>query len=225
MRRGISKYIAAVLLLALPASASGRKKPSAEPSGKVTLTLDMAALRDSVSALESRNWDSICQEISVQDSLEYSALLLHLNRLSAWKPIYSGSALGDLVVSMAYEHLGTPYKWAADGPKAFDCSGFVRYCFGQIGLNLPRTSREQYRLGESVEIPDLRKGDIVFWSGRRGSIGSSIGHVGIVSEVDYERGFFYFIHANHSAGRVSISRSDEKYFLLHYKGARRIILE
>lgn len=227
MRGNISKYLTALALLLACFGASARKKPTPPPQKeKITLAFDLAAFRDSVSALEQRNWDAICRELAYQDSLEYAGLLSHLNRLSALKPVYnasSGSKLGDLVVSMAYEHLGTPYKWAADGPAAFDCSGFVKYCYGQIGYKLPRTSREQYRLGEKVELPDLKKGDVVFWSGRRGTIGSSIGHVGIVSEVDYERGFFYFIHANQTAGKVSISRSNEKYFLLHYKGARRII--
>ena len=78
-------------------------------------------------------------------------------------------------------------------------------------------------LNSAVEIPELKKGDLVFWSGRRGSVGATIGHVGIVADVDYDRGFFYFIHANSGGGGVTVSRSDERYFLLHYKGARRII--
>lgn len=193
---------------------------------RISLTVDLAALRDSILMTENRNLSEIYRELHAADSSAYDSLLRVFAEKTRFKPVFnasSGSYLGDLAVSIAYEHLGKPYRWGAEGPDVFDCSGFVMYCFRQVGYRLPRTSREMYREGTAVEIPDLRKGDLVFWSGRRGTVGATIGHVGIVADVDYGRGFFYFIHANSSNHGVSVSRSDERYFLLHYMGARRII--
>lgn len=193
---------------------------------RISLSLDLAALRDSISAMEQRNLADLKKELDRADSVAYDSLMRAFAAKTRIRPVFnpsSGSYLGDLAVSIAYEHLGKPYKWGAEGPEAFDCSGFVMYCFRQLGYRLPRTSREMYREGAAVDIPELKKGDLVFWSGRRGSVGATIGHVGIVADVDYDRGFFYFIHANSGGGGVTVSRSDERYFLLHYKGARRII--
>ena len=67
---------------------------------------------------------------------------------------------------------------------------------------------------------DLRKGDLVFF-GARGSI-RSIGHVGIVVDVDLDHGMFRFIHASTSNG-VEIQRSTSPYFMMRYMGAGRIL--
>jgi len=214
------------------ASARKRKKEKTESvveqprKQRVSLALDLKALRDSILVAEDRNLAQIYEELHRADSTAYDSLLTLFAEKTRFKPVFnasSGSYIGDLVVSIAHEHLGKPYKWAAEGPDSFDCSGFVMYCYRQVGHKLPRTSREMYKQGTPVEIPDLKKGDLVFWSGRRGTVGATIGHVGIVADVDYDRGFFYFIHANSSGGGVTVSRSNERYFLLHYMGARRII--
>lgn len=202
------------------------EQPQSPQKQKITITLSLSELRDSI----NRYCEKMDEETNIElFTLEQQAYLKSMRRvdsLTRFKPIYnesSGSYLGDLVVDIAKEHLGKPYVWGAEGPNEFDCSGFMMFCYRHVGVKLPRTSREQFKLGEEVEIPDLKKGDLVFWSGFRGTVGESIGHVGMICDVDYEKGYFYFIHANSSHKGVSISRSDERYFLLHYKGARRII--
>ena len=193
---------------------------------KISITLDLAELRDSIAAQEERYDREFYSELREYDEREYESMMDRLRKATVMSSVFgasSGSYLGDLAVDIAKEHLGKPYVWGAEGPDSFDCSGFMMFVYRQVGIRLPRTSREQFLLGEEVDIPDLRKGDLVFWSGRRGSVGATIGHVGMVSDVDYEHGRFYFIHANSSNKGVSISRSDERYFMLHYKGARRII--
>lgn len=77
------------------------------------------------------------------------------------------------VVSIALSKLGSPYKWAASGPDSFDCSGFTMWCYAQVGVRLPHSSRAQYGVGQKVSRADLKPGDLVFFGKAR------IHHVGI----------------------------------------------
>jgi len=77
------------------------------------------------------------------------------------------------VVNIARRYLGTPYRWGGTSPSTgFDCSGFTSYVFRQVGVNLPRVSRNQINAGQRVSRADIRPGDLVFF-------GNPIHHVGI----------------------------------------------
>ena len=129
--------------------------------------------------------------------------------------------LVDQLLDYAKTFIGVPYRLGASGPERFDCSGFTSYVFREFGYDLPHNSVQQFRGSQPVEsFSDLRKGDLVFF-GARGSI-RSIGHVGIVVDVDLDRGMFRFIHASTSNG-VEIQRSTSPYFMMRYMGAGRIL--
>jgi cell wall-associated NlpC family hydrolase len=66
----------------------------------------------------------------------------------------------------ALAKLGTPYRWGAMGPNAFDCSGLVKWSFSKTGRALPRTSRAMASVGVPVKKADLQPGDLVFFYGR-----------------------------------------------------------
>lgn len=129
--------------------------------------------------------------------------------------------LPDRVIEYAKTFLGVPYKLGAVGPDRFDCSGYTSYVFRAFGYNLPHYSVAQFRDYPHVEsFADLQKGDLVFF-GVRNSV-RDIGHVGIITEIDRERGSFWFIHASTSHG-VEIQRSTHPYFMMRYMGAVRIL--
>ena len=131
--------------------------------------------------------------------------------------------LVDELLEYAKTFIGVPYRLGASGPERFDCSGFTSYVYREFGYNLPHNSVMQSKESRPVEsFSDLRKGDLVFF-GARGSI-RSIGHVGIVVDVDLERGMFRFIHASTSNG-VEIQRSTQPYFMMRSMGAGRILKE
>jgi len=88
-----------------------------------------------------------------------------------------GPVTGSQVVSDAEQYLGVPYQWGGTSPTTgFDCSGFVQYVYGQLGVSLPRTSQQQATVGTPVvDIADAQAGDLVFYEPGP----SGPGHVGI----------------------------------------------
>lgn len=130
-------------------------------------------------------------------------------------PSRSGEVLnGSRVLELAARHLGTPYRYGGQTPGGFDCSGFVKYIFGQIGINLPRTADGQATLGIEVSREQLLPGDLVFFRCN----GGIIDHVGIYS------GNNEFIHSSSPrSGGVIYSSMSEGYYARSYSSARRIV--
>ena len=127
----------------------------------------------------------------------------------------------DSILAYAKTFIGTPYKWAANGPAAFDCSGFVKYVYSHFGYELPRTSTNMALKFPAVESwADLRPGDLIFF-GERNNI-RKVGHVGILVSVDEEHGSFWFIHASVNNG-VEIQRYTNPYYMMRYISAGRVI--
>lgn len=58
--------------------------------------------------------------------------------------------------------LGKNYVYGATGPNTFDCSGLVQYVYGQNGIHLPRTSKEQGKVGQTIPKGQQAPGDLVF---------------------------------------------------------------
>lgn len=129
--------------------------------------------------------------------------------------------LADNVINIALKYLGVRYRYGHSTPKGFDCSGFTMYVFNKSDISLTRTSKSQYKEGEKVDrIEDLKKGDLVFFGGRRTI--KTVGHVGIVTAVDSTEKMFEFVHACNRG--VSIDKSTAPYYKRRYIGARRVIL-
>lgn len=75
-------------------------------------------------------------------------------------------------VSIAMQYLGVPYVWGGESPGGFDCSGLVKYVYGQMGVYLPHSAAAQYYAGTPISYSQLAPGDLVFF-------GQPISHVGI----------------------------------------------
>lgn len=134
-------------------------------------------------------------------------------------PLRETNTMGIQVVLKAQEYLGHKYGRGCMGPQRFDCSGFTSYIFSHFGIRLNRSSAAQVADGMPIDDPKrLQPGDLVFYNGHR--IGSRIGHVGIVTEVDAETGCFRFIHAAMTG--IQYDSSEAAYYKVRYMGARRI---
>lgn len=80
-------------------------------------------------------------------------------------------------IRAAATRLGSPYVWGATGPGTFDCSGLTMWAYRQAGVNIPRTSRQQFAGLPQTPAATLLPGDLVFYA--NGSSPSSIHHVSI----------------------------------------------
>lgn len=84
------------------------------------------------------------------------------------------AASGDQVVADARRYLGVPYVWGGNDPaKGLDCSGLVQRVYKDLGIDLPRVSQDQARVGTAVpSLAQARPGDLV-------AFGTSADHIGI----------------------------------------------
>ena len=82
-------------------------------------------------------------------------------------------------VSYAEEQLGKPYLWGGTGPAAYDCSGLVMMAYRAAGVNIPRTSQDQWKHLPHVPASKVIPGDLVFFVGADGKPNAP-GHVGLV---------------------------------------------
>jgi cell wall-associated NlpC family hydrolase len=58
--------------------------------------------------------------------------------------------------------LGKPYRYAAVGPDAFDCSGLTMQAWGSVGVSMPHYSGAQYAMFPRVPLDQLLPGDLLF---------------------------------------------------------------
>ncbi|MFF1693803.1 NlpC/P60 family protein [Streptomyces sp. NPDC058257] len=73
------------------------------------------------------------------------------------------SKRGDSALDYAVRQIGKPYKWGAEGPKSFDCSGLTSKAWAKAGKTIPRTSQEQWAQLRRVSLRKLRPGDLIVY--------------------------------------------------------------
>jgi len=82
-------------------------------------------------------------------------------------------------IGYAEQQLGKPYLFGGTGPDAFDCSGLVLMAYRSAGVNLERTSQQQWATEVRIPAAQAQPGDLVFFAGADGTP-TSPGHVGLV---------------------------------------------
>ncbi len=105
------------------------------------------------------------------------------------------------------------YKYGGNGNGYLDCSMFVKLVYNELGIDLPRTAREQFKVGKIVPKDQLMPGDLVFFMTR----GKYPSHVGIYL------GNNKFMHFSSSKKGLAIDSLNRPYFKKRFIGARRIL--
>ncbi|HYP43941.1 MAG TPA: peptidoglycan-binding protein [Propionibacteriaceae bacterium] len=116
----------------------------------------------------------------------------------------SGSK-GARALAYAKRQLGDRYVFGATGPHSWDCSGLTMKAWKSVGVNLPHSSRQQFKRGKSVSRSQLRPGDLVFFY-------SPISHVAIYA------GGGKVVHASRRGRPVNVGKISH----MPYRGARRM---
>lgn len=99
------------------------------------------------------------------------------------------------LISYAKQFLGNRYVWGGTSlTNGADCSGFTQSIFKKYGYSLPRTSREQARIGTTISASSAQAGDLVFYGNSSG-----INHVAIAL------GNGQVIHASNARTGIKIS--------------------
>lgn len=113
---------------------------------------------------------------------------------------------GQAIVLYSKMFLGIPYVNSGTTPDGFDCSGFVKYVYAHFGVNLPRTTYDQVKVGTKVNKEELKPGDIVFFGSE-----NNVYHDGIYI------GGGRFIHAPRSG---EVIRIEYLKYMEFYTGVR-----
>ena len=89
------------------------------------------------------------------------------------------------IVQAAKGYLGIPYKWGGTSRQTgMDCSGFLQNVMKDVGIKIGRTTYEQVKEGQPVQLKNLQPGDAVFTEpGHAGPnhVGLYVGH-GMIQE-------------------------------------------
>lgn len=76
---------------------------------------------------------------------------------------------------------GVPYRYGGESTKGFDCSGFTKYVYSSIGVEIPHNAQLQSEMGKPKTLEEAKPGDIVFFGYKRGTGYRAI-HAGIIYE-------------------------------------------
>ena len=109
--------------------------------------------------------------------------------------------------------LNIPYRFGGNSLLGIDCSAYVQKVYSLIGINLPRSAREQFSEGNPVGKGELSIGDLVFFR----TYASFPSHVGIYL------GNNLFIHASSRSKKVTIDNLETPFYLKRFIGAKRLI--
>ncbi|MDT0304797.1 C40 family peptidase [Streptomonospora wellingtoniae] len=122
--------------------------------------------------------------------------------------VHQASSIARTAVEHAKNQKGKPYRYGAEGPRAFDCSGLVQYAYKKAGKSISRTTYTQFDQGRSVSRSKLQRGDLVFFYPGPEHVAMYIGKGRM-------------IHAPGSGKKVQITKMTG-YYNRHFVGARRV---
>ena len=120
------------------------------------------------------------------------------------------------IIKESNTYLGTPYLWGGTTRNGIDCSAFVKNVYLSIGIKLPRVSQNQAKVGKTITLDKIRKGDLIFFETDKNRP-NTVSHVGIYL------GSGNLIHASSKNKKVVIVPLNQGYFLSKIVIIKRIV--
>ena len=159
-----------------------------------------------ISEIEEENLQMVTNKkpFIIEDK-PYTENSQHIEYISYKKSDFNREKTLNNIEWNAKSFLGTPYVWGATGPSKFDCSGFTQWVYRDVGIKIPRVSRDQARVGQYIAYSNLQRGDMVFFDTKKRRSGK-VTHVGIYL------GQGNFIHASSAGKKVVIYNFNKKDF-------------
>ena len=124
----------------------------------------------------------------------------------------------DIVVTRARSYINTPYKYGGTTTLGMDCSGLLMRSFEAIDTYIPRTAKEQSKLGNKVTLSELKEGDLVFFKTMKKK--GRVTHAGLVTDAR-KKDRIMFIHASSSRGVIEVNLMSD-YYRKAFVKARRL---
>lgn len=113
------------------------------------------------------------------------------------------------IVNTATQYIGTPYRHGGTTPSGFDCSGYVFFVYNKNGIQIPRSTAQQYTKGQKIPYRMAQPGDLLFFRINM----NEISHVGIFVGNDT------FVHAPSSGKHVRYDSIKNPYWQKRFYGA------
>jgi hypothetical protein len=136
----------------------------------------------------------------------------HMDRPGSVVKTGNKSDMGYIAARTAERFVGIPYRWGGNTVvDGMDCSGFAKAVYNLCGVNIPRTSVEQFKIGQEIARNELADGDLVFFANSE----NQISHVGIYV------GGGRFVHAPKRGEDIQISSLNDNAFSKRFMGGRR----
>ena len=120
------------------------------------------------------------------------------------------------IIRESNTYLGTPYLWGGTTRNGIDCSAFVKNVYLSVGIKLPRVSQNQAKVGKTITLDKIRKGDLIFFETDKNRP-NTVSHVGIYL------GSGNLIHASSKNKKVVIVPLNQGYFLSKIVIIKRIV--
>ncbi len=105
----------------------------------------------------------------------------------------------DQIIKTSRAFIGTPYRYGGSTRRGMDCSALLQIAFKSGDISLPRSAKEQSKIGKAVSMQQLKPGDLLFFATKKR--GRKVTHAGLVTEVQGKREV-KFIHASSSRGVI-----------------------
>lgn len=121
-----------------------------------------------------------------------------------------------MLVKVAKGFMGAPYKYGGETVRGLDCSAFVKKIYDIFDVQLPRSAREQYKVGNKISKEELAVGDLVFFKTKR--------YVKYPTHVGIYIGDGNFIHSSSNRCKlgVKVDALSSDFYSKTYIGATRV---